>query len=143
MKYVLSAFLLLLTFQVRANSIAVGCAGRTYDCTAMGCRWGTDIGEIADIDLIKTGTAPGYEIWQGNTEGSVSGNLFRLSVYQRREADKIFNFLSIDLVVKGIKLTARGENAVDNLYLDESNQYGVGVHCSSNISSPDSQPDSK
>jgi len=137
-KFILAFVAIISIAQAHAESDPIGCAVRTYDCIpsqngTVKCSWGTDMGYLYNVDLQKTGTSPNYEIWEGNLEGIARGNKYQVSVYQRREPSRKVNYLTADLLVNGVRVTAQAENTVEARYLLEAKNEGIGIHCSMDI----------
>lgn len=139
MRAFLLIFAIIVSSAAHADFMDIGCADRTYDCLelpdgSVRCSWGTDLGKPHSVELRRAGAGPGYEIWRGKLTGLVQGKYpFELDVFQRREADFSVTYLTADLEVEGITITAQGERTVEARYLSTSRQFGVGVHCSSAI----------
>jgi hypothetical protein len=122
-----------------AEQIPVGCNVGTYTCypgpnNQPECMWGYDMGKLEQIDLNRSGSGPNYEIYEGATAGKIRQTYdYRFAIYQRREANKSFNFLKIEIDVNGITIIANGENTAEARYFDASKKFGVGLHCTTDI----------
>jgi hypothetical protein len=134
MKLILASFLFLSAQQAGAEPINVGCAIRTYDCSVSKCSWGTDVGNLQVLDLQKTGTSANYEIWQGNIHGVAKDKYpYTVSIYQRREPQQTFNFITIDLKIKGVTVSAVGQNVAETRHLIDTTNEGIGLHCTTDL----------
>lgn len=129
-----------------AETLKFGCAARTYDCTptsngTLKCSWGSDMGNLSDIEIQKTGSGPSYEIWEGTYSGMVHGKYpYTLLISQRRESNQSFNYLRAQIKVDGVTVISNGQNIVEARYLRESDNFGIGIHCSTDLVSDSRHP---
>jgi hypothetical protein len=134
----------MLTLSISAHAesskILIGCAYPKFVCSedhnkTKQCLWTAAIGNIVEVELSKTGNGSAYEIWEGKFSNLIENKFhFTISIYQRRESKEIHNFMSASMEINNLKVLAQGENTVEVRYLSELENFGVGVHCTVNIS---------
>lgn len=137
-KVVLGTMMILFASVAQAELAPIGCAVRTYDCFPLPngsqkCAWGSDQGYLFSVDLQKTGSSPSYEIWEGKLNGSARQYKYEVGIYQRREPAKKVNYLTADLMVGDVKVSATGENTAEAKFLNTKTNEGIGIHCSMDI----------
>lgn len=141
MKKSLVAIALLLSTEVLASeAIQVGCVKQILLCEQSDrCQWVTQLGRIAVVDLVHKGSGPTYEIYEGRREDLVlDGTPLRLSIYQRREDQLIFNYLTIEMpIADSIVLTGSGQNYSLVRFFNPDKKMGYGIRCSTELEEPD------
>ncbi len=125
-----------------AELAPIGCSVQTYACVpwpdeGQRCSWGYQRGVLYTIDLQKTNTSPGFEIWEGHLTGKVGKFEYQIDVFQRREPSKKVNFLKGNMTVGESIISGLGENFIEIRHLNTRTNTGAGVRCSMDISPAD------
>lgn len=110
-----------------ANSVFIGCNEQKLVCPPdQECLWLTAMGQAGDVELVKDGVGPGYEIWKGSFSDLAYGQFpFEVSITQKIDLNSSAktNYLNIVLEVDGAELSGSGNVK----YRKDS--FGVGLIC--------------
>ena len=124
----------------KAEEVFIGCIYATYDCVLVPnkpnhCFWAYQSqGSLLAVDIKKTGNGPNYEIWEGNLDSIAKDIPYHLSIYQRRESNLKVNFVSIDMKIKSLSISAMGQEVTQAKYFNEAIPEGFALRCDTNIS---------
>jgi len=118
-----------------ASSVFIGCNEQKLACPlGEDCIWLTALGSAADIQLVKGGVGPGYELWKGSFSGFVYGQFpFEVTISQKVDLNSLkkTNYLSINLEVDDAEVIASGISRVNAKY--KKNDYGIGFFCTTDL----------
>ncbi len=118
-----------------ANSVFIGCNEQKLLCPPdRDCIWLTAMGQAGDVQLVKDGVGPGYEIWKGSFSGLAYGQFpFEVIITQKLDLNSLVktNHLKIILEVNGAEVIASGRSKTSAKYKEDD--FGVGLICTTDL----------
>lgn len=127
--------ILMFSHLASANTVLIGCNEQKLLCPPdRDCVWMTAMGQAGDVQMVKDGVGPGYEIWKGSFSGLAYGQFpFEVIITQKLDLNSLLktNHLKIILEVSGAEIIASGRSKTSAKF--KKDDFGVGLICTTDF----------